>query len=46
MYLDCEGYDGASNIRREFNGLKTLILKEIHVLIMSIVLLINFNLLL
>ena len=23
-----QGYDGASNMRREFNGLKTLILKE------------------
>lgn len=23
-----QGYDGASNMRREYNGLKTLILKE------------------
>ncbi|XP_012846430.1 PREDICTED: zinc finger MYM-type protein 1-like [Erythranthe guttata] len=38
-----QGYDGASNMNGEFNGLKSLILKETSLLFMFIVLLISFS---
>ena len=41
--LHGQGYDGASNMQSDINGLKTLILKKISQHFMSIVLLINFN---
>jgi hypothetical protein len=38
-----QGYDGASNMRGEFNGLQRKILDETHMISMSIVLPINCN---
>ena len=38
-----QGYDGASNMRGEWNGLQALFLKIVHMLIMYIVWLIGCN---